>query len=743
MTGRHPFIGEGEVRALARSLDWASTPLGPIDGWSRTLRDVVRTCLDSPFPINLWCEPGLVLIYNDAYSAILGDKHPEALGRTGRQVWAEIWDRIEPMFERIRRGGRPVYEEDSPFLVHRTGVNASEAASGAPNAWFTYSLSGVRDPAGEIVAYLNVVSESTASVLAQHAQASARAEAERAERRLRDVFAQAPAFMAVLRGPGHVFEYVNEAYYQLVGRRDLLGRPVSEALPEVRGQGFEGLLDSVVDSGEPYIGREVPVVVSRTPDRPPEERFVDLVYYPISDADGTRTGVVAHGSDVTDHVLARREAQRARAEAERANRAKSQFLATMSHEIRTPINAVMGYGDLLDAGVSGELTPRQKTFVDGIRASSKHLLGLINDMLDLAKIEAGELDIRVEEVPARPSVRSAVRIIEPQAEGKGLTLDEAWECDEEVRVRGDEGRIRQILLNLLSNALKFTDPGGRVTVRCRVSDEAAPDAALPEVGPWVVVEVEDTGRGMDDSERARMFDPFVQADAGPTRRAGGTGLGLTISRRLARLLGGELTVTSEPGEGSRFSLWLAHPDQEWKGGGGEGDLSPLTWPPAADELPGLASVGRTLLSTIDAVEDEWVERLRADARVGVADRLNRAQLADQTAELIAAIAKSLFVLEEGAGDRALLADAEAIQGVVARRHGQQRSRLGWNREAVQREYQILGDVLDRTLRREAPKRTAADLGTSLGVVRRLVGRARTASLNAYDDARRAGRAGSD
>ncbi len=391
MTPRtNPFAGEGEVRKVARSIDWAATPLGPVDRWSGTLRDVIRTCLDSPFPIALWCGPELVFVYNQAYRAILGAKHPSALGRPGPEVWAEIWDQIEPMFERIRAGGDPVYEQDAPFVVQRHGPR-SESAESEVNAWFTFSLSPVRDDDGDIHAFLNIVSESTSRVRAERAHEEARAEAERAERRLRDVFAQAPAFLAVVRGQDHVFEYVNRAYYRLVGHRDLLGRPVFDALPELRGQGFEELLNGVLETGEPFVGREVAFTVAPTPGTEPEERFVDLVYYPIAEADGTRSGVVAHGSDVTEHVLARHEAQRARAEAEHANQAKSQFLATMSHEIRTPINAVMGYADLLDAGIAGSLADEQERYVKGIQASSRHLLGLVSDILDLAKIEAGEM----------------------------------------------------------------------------------------------------------------------------------------------------------------------------------------------------------------------------------------------------------------------------------------------------------------------------------------------------------------
>ncbi|MEJ2502673.1 MAG: ATP-binding protein, partial [Gemmatimonadota bacterium] len=669
-----PFEGEGEIRAIARAMDWAETPLGPVEGWSSTLRDVIRTCLASPFPINLWCGPELVLIYNDAYRDVLGDKHPRALGRSGREVWTEIWNEIEPLFDQIRDGGPAVFELDAPFHVRRSGEAESADPEHGPNAWFTFSLSPVRESDGTLIAFLNVVSESTGRVLAEREREKARADAERAEARLREVFVQAPTFMAVVRGPRHVFEYVNAAYARLVGDRRLLGLPVWEALPEVRGQGFDRLLDQVLETGDPYVGREVSVILERTPGAGPEERFLDFVYYPMTEADGRRTGVVVHGSDVTEHVLARREAQRARAEAERANLAKSQFLATMSHEIRTPINAVMGYADLLDAGVAGSLNEEQQEYVGAIAGSSRHLLGLISDILDLAKIEAGEMKVAARVTRARAAVSEALRLITPQVRARELTLEENWECDDEIRVLGDESRIRQILLNLASNAVKFTEPGGVITVRCRTAETGPEGIALPEVAPWFVVDVEDTGLGIGADQLARVFEPFVQADAGHTRQVGGSGLGLTISRRLARLMGGELTVRSELGVGSRFSLWIPAASQETldssrgEGGGtddlGEGGTG--LWPPSPLALPGLASAGTALLSVLNEIEDRWVNRLRDDSSIGAVERLDSAQIRDQTTGLVAAVAKSLFVLEEGGGDPSLLRDAEAILDLVAR-----------------------------------------------------------------------------
>jgi PAS domain S-box-containing protein len=535
-----PFAGPGEMRALYRQVDWSATPLGPVEDWAPELRNLVRTSLDSPFPINLWCGPDLVLIYNDGYCPVLGSKHPQAVGTPGSIVWSEIWPQIQPMFDQIRAGGPPIYADDAPFLVRR---HSDAADAREPNAWFTFALSPVRDEAGEIIAFMNIVSETTARILAERSLGAALKQAERAEARLREVFAQAPAFLAVLRGEDHVFEYVNTAYYRLVGHRELVGKPVWQALPEVRGQGFEDLLDQVMETGEPFIGREVKVTVARTPASPAEERFIDLVYYPITEEDGRRTGVVAHGADVTEHVLARQEAQLLRTKAEEANQAKSAFLANMSHEIRTPINAVIGYSDLLDAGIGGELSGLQQEYVTRILGSSRHLLDLVNDILDLSKIEAGEMTVREEVTPLSEPVGQAVDMIRPSAEAKGLELTIDCACDPPVQVSADQARVRQIVLNLLSNAVKFTESGG-VHVQCGRSGSSA------------TVTVHDTGIGIRADQLELIFDPFVQAEGGHTRRIGGTGLGLTISRRFARMMGGDLLVKSQPGAGSTFVLVL-------------------------------------------------------------------------------------------------------------------------------------------------------------------------------------------
>jgi PAS domain S-box-containing protein len=238
------------------------------------------------------------------------------------------------------------------------------------------------------------------------------------------------------------------------------------------------------------------------------------------------------------------ELERARAAANAANEAKSHFLSTMSHELRTPLNAIGGYVQLMEMEVQGPITDAQRQSLDRITRSHRHLLRLVNDVLDLSRIEAGRMEYRIEEIELPIVVSSVLPMVEPQLAQAGLTLDTS--IDAAPRARADREKTQQILINLLTNAVKFTPAGGRVAVRTRrdASDRL------------VLVDVSDTGIGIPAEKLASVFEPFVQVKSEQSRRAEGTGLGLAISRDLARGMGGDLTVSSRPGAGSTFTLHL-------------------------------------------------------------------------------------------------------------------------------------------------------------------------------------------
>ena len=241
-------------------------------------------------------------------------------------------------------------------------------------------------------------------------------------------------------------------------------------------------------------------------------------------------------------------------EARAANLAKTHFISSVTHEIRTPINAIMGYTSLLDLEVAGPLTADQSHYLARIRASSAHLLQLVEDVLDLGKVEAGLMTIRPGAGSMADVLASAIVLVEPQAHTAQVAITSRTERTDGYR--GDEDRVRQILVNVLANAVKFTGAGGQVRVASARTEARPAEARLEGAGPWLRVDVEDTGIGIAPGLQSAVFEPFVQAEPGLTRERGGTGLGLSISRQLARLMDGDLTVRSTEGEGSCFTLWL-------------------------------------------------------------------------------------------------------------------------------------------------------------------------------------------
>lgn len=244
--------------------------------------------LSSKFPMFVAWGAELVFMYNDAYAEILGAKHPSAAGGLFPQVWREIWPDIAPIVADAM-SGKATYHENLPLRIHRNGDDE--------DAWFTFSYSPVLDETGSVAGMFCAVSETTEQVLAERHRAEE-------NRRLRHLFQKAPGIIAYLDGPDHVFELANDAYLRLLGKTDVIGMTIRQAIPELAGQGFYELLDKVHASGEAFLGREVPVLLQRSAHGELEERFVDFIYQPTFDHRGKVAGIFVEGSDVTDAVRA-------------------------------------------------------------------------------------------------------------------------------------------------------------------------------------------------------------------------------------------------------------------------------------------------------------------------------------------------------------------------------------------------------------------------------------------------------
>jgi signal transduction histidine kinase len=520
----------------------------------------------------------------------------------------------------------------------------------------------------------------------------------------------------IIIGLDGIIRFANPAAETLFGRSAFELQGSDLGLPAFRGEAAE------IDVVRPKDG-----VVSA------ELRVVDIEW------DGQPARLISV-RDVTDRKRAADRASQLererikRAEAEAASVAKSEFLAMMSHELRTPLNAVIGYSELLNLDIAGPLTQAQRKQVGRIHASGRHLLGLVNEVLDLAKVEAHRLSLNQDVACAGDAAESALAIIQPAADERGVSLDVQCRGRSDAMYRGDADRVRQILVNLLNNAVKFSDSGSSVRLECDISDR--PDFAAPaRKGKWVAFRVIDEGIGIPPDRVGSIFDPFVQVARGHTRSSDGSGLGLTVSRKLARLMRGDLTVHSDLGKGSTFTLWLpsarrAVPDTI---------STRLTSDEAASRARGLGDVGRALSRELDDLIVAYVERLRGDKMFSRSRSLRFSQMADHAASYVADIASALIAIDESHGElSAIVSDGTEIQRVVAERHGAQRARLQWTYGMLRREWAILMEEIERAVRQGVSGSTNATIEEALSIVSRFVESGRELSCRALLRALQAG-----
>ena len=552
----------------------------------------------------------------------------------------------------------------------------------------------------------------------QQADESARAERRRRERRtgswtsvLRQIVERLPDGIVIVGEDGRI-RFANPAAQALFGRNS--GELVGEDFGHALAPGEHAEIEVVRRDGNTVVA---------------ELRLVQI------DWEGDPASLVSL-RDVTDRREAEERAkllieeQQARIEAESASQAKSEFLAMMSHELRTPLNAILGYSELLDLGLAGPITDAQRQQLRRIGASGRHLLGLVNEVLDLARVEAGRLAVRHDVRALWPIVESALVLAGPLAEERGLTIRPPGVPSGTFAFVGDEDRARQILVHLLANAAKFTPSGGSISVQLEDAPPPPPNARVQDAERWLSICVTDTGVGIAPGQIETIFAPFVQGQGGHTRDRDGSGLGLTISRRLARLMGGDTTVDSRPGKGSTFTLWLPAASE------GQTAEPPAVAPRFSGREPvvqGLTEVGEALLRETDAIVDEVVARLRREPSMPAAKALRFTQLSDHTTTLVADIAGALVILEDVHGEPSpLLVDAAEIQRFVAERHGVQRARLGWTLEALTREFAIIKEEIEYAVDRAFPGEGAGRVSEAIALIDRQLEQAREASTRALE-----------
>jgi signal transduction histidine kinase/integral membrane sensor domain MASE1 len=381
------------------------------------------------------------------------------------------------------------------------------------------------------------------------------AERDAAHQRLLAVLEQTPVAIGIIDAKTGRYLFTNGEVERILGRRPRVSASLADQstrqLEEWQGYGPGGDLlraDELPIFRAIHHGEVIRDEIVRIVRRDSEAKEVMTNAAPVRDSEGNVVAAVVVFRDVTAQRKAEDELRRAHETAAAANRAKSEFLAVMSHELRTPLNAIGGHIQLIEMGVHGPVSDAQREALARVQRSQRHLLSLINDLLNLARIETGRVEYEIDDIPLEPLVAESVAMIEPLLASHQLAcdiIDSPYAPDENVIVRADREKAQQILLNLLNNAIKFTPKGGHITVEARRGDDG-----------MAAVKVADSGVGIPPAKLESIFEPFVQLGSRTGNPSVGLGLGLSISRDLARGMGGNLSASSDVGAGSTFTLLL-------------------------------------------------------------------------------------------------------------------------------------------------------------------------------------------
>ena len=568
-----------DTSARLLATDWAKTPLGPMDRWPPSLRLAVDICQSSRFPMFVWWGPELINIYNDAYSPMLGLRHPRAFGRPARESWEDIWSVIGPQVDLVMNEGTATWNERVLLVMERKGYTEE--------TYFTWSYSPIRDESGKVGGLFCACKEETDIVFAERERdlLLAQAQTERARLELIATGAPLPEVLSSIVRSVETQSTDGLICSILVlddaGERLLHG--AAPGLPDAYNEAIHGVaIGPAVGSCGTAAFQRRPVFVTDIASDPLWVDYRDLAAVhglaaccstPIMSSDDSVLGTVAmyyrtprapsaHDNELIQSathlagiVLEKERVDRrlrqsleaeqaARGEAERASRMKDEFLATLSHELRTPLNAILGWTRILrlKPGISADFIQG----VDVIERNARAQATIIQDLLDMSAIISGKVRLNVQPMDVARLVESALDTAMPAAQAKQIRLEAMLDDGRGLMmVSGDAGRLQQVLWNVLSNAVKFTPREGRIVV------------ALERADGHAQIRVTDSGQGISDDFLPYVFDRFRQADASTTRRHGGLGLGLAIVKQLVELHGGTVAVASEGlGRGATFMVAL-------------------------------------------------------------------------------------------------------------------------------------------------------------------------------------------
>ncbi|MEA2559991.1 MAG: hypothetical protein QOH06_1495 [Acidobacteriota bacterium] len=604
-TGSHAWL-KGETGALIRTIDWSRHPMGPIEGWPQSLRTTLSICLGSEFPMALWWGPEVWQLYNDGYIHVLGGKHPEAMGQHGNVSWAEIWDVVGPIYERVMTTGESSFFSDLLLVMERNRY--------VEETYFTFSYSPVLDEQGGVGGNLIICTETTEQVVG-----------ERRLRTLRDLGARAAegknavdaCAIAAETLAANLWDVPFACIYLLDGLPDgeprlglagsagvEAGCPVSPKALQVVEAGSEGWsFAEVIRTSRICSVDDLASRFSEVPASPWKDPTRSALVLPLATPGQEQpTGVLVAGVNprrtldesyrsfyqlaagqiaaaIADARAYEEERRRAEALAE-LDRAKTTFFSNVSHEFRTPLTLLLGplEDSLNDFDEGTSLLPAHRERVETAHRNALRLLKLVNTLLDFARIEAGRIQAVYEPTDLAAYTAELASVFRSAVERAGLRF--TVDCPPLPGGPGglsayvDREMWEKIVLNLLSNALKFT-LDGEIAVRLRPADGEE----------RLELSISDTGVGIPEDELPRVFERFRRVRVSRARSQEGTGIGLALVQELVRLHGGEVRAESEPGSGTTFTVSI---------------------PAGSDHLPA-ERIGSTAVSTTSTAAALYVE----------------------------------------------------------------------------------------------------------------------------------------
>ncbi|MET0258663.1 MAG: ATP-binding protein [Methylobacterium sp.] len=547
--GTPPFLGgRSEAARLIREADWSNHALGSPGTWPDALRVALGLVLESPESMILAWGPELHFFFNDTYFPLLGPRLSWAMGAPFREVWADAWEQAKPIIDEAF-AGRAQRFVDLPWTL--------DTDRGAKETFWSFSYSRVFDADGAVAGLFIFTNETTARV-----NSDRRLAAEIA--RQRKLLQHMPGFAAVLRGPEHVFDYVNDAYVAIAGNRDFIGRGVRTVFPELVGQGFYELLDGVYATGQPFTARAMPIRLAGEE----QDRFIDLLYKAIRDDAGAVIGIFVGGYDVTERLRAEGALEAANAglaervaaalaeqgrieEALRQSQkmeAVGQLTGGLAHDFNNLLAGISGSLELMQARIGQGRLGEIDRYMSAAQGATRRAAALTHRLLAFSRrqtldpkpTDVNRLVAEMEEL-IRRTVGPTVTIETVGAAGPWTVLI-------------DPPQLENALLNLCINARDAMPDGGRITIETanvRLDDRTARAVDMPP-GSYLTLSVSDTGTGMSADVIARAFEPFFT-----TKPIGqGTGLGLSMIYGFVRQSGGQVRIYSEMGEGTTLRLYL-------------------------------------------------------------------------------------------------------------------------------------------------------------------------------------------